>query len=253
MRDRLAHGRRGRQRRDWRGVPTIYQNANQPSGNDDEQRAQEEIGGHHEGDAGFAHTEQVDDGDDEEDAAAKGNGMPLQGRNREDQRADAGRDAHGSGKNVIREQGRGGQKTRTRSEVEARYGVGTASAGIRSDGLAIREIDDEKQRDDGGADGNDVVQAEKAEGNEQGQHGFGARRGGALRVEAFHFRDQQGSLGDRPSGNSPQTLIVIPINLLENFHEAGGACVIHALACRFVYDFVHATLGVDRVNHFAGV
>src|SRR5438270_8700123 len=57
-------------------------------------------------------------------------------------------------------------------------------------------------------------------------------------VETLHLRHQQRRLGNRPSRNSSEALIVIGVSLLKNFHETGGAGVIHASTWRVIFDFV---------------
>src|SRR6266403_979470 len=49
------------------------------------------------------------------------------------------------------------------------------------------------------------------------------------------------------------SFIMVCVNLLKNFHETGGAGVIHASAWRVIFYFVDAALGVDGVDYFARV
>src|SRR5712664_48527 len=73
------------------------------------------------------------------------------------------------------------------------------------------------------------------------------------RVETLDLRHQQRRLGNRPSRNSSEALIVVGVSLLENFHETGGAGVIHASTWRVIFDFVDTALGVDGVDYLACV
>ena len=77
------------------------------------------------------------------------------------------------------------------AEVLGGDGVAAAAVGIGVDGLAVGEVDDGEQADDGEADGDDVCDAGDAEGDEQGEGGFGAVGGGAEGVEA-----EDGDAGD---------------------------------------------------------
>src|SRR6267154_5732139 len=64
-------------------------------------------------------------------------------------------------------------------------------------------------------------------------------------VETLHLRHQQRRLGNRPSRDSSEALIVVGISLLENFHETGCAGVIHASSSLVIFYFVDAAFGVD--------
>src|SRR6266513_1962906 len=57
------------------------------------------------------------------------------------------------------------------------------AAGRSGDRLAIRKVDDDQQRNDGRADGNDVLHAQKAERNQQAEGGFRTVSGGTERVQ----------------------------------------------------------------------
>ncbi len=119
--------------------------------------------------------------------------------NGRDQGADSGGNAHGDGENVIGEQRGRGQQARARAQVESRHRVGAAARRIRGDGLAIGKIHDHQQRDDGGADGNDVANAQQAQRNQKAERGFRPVGGGAQRVQtedrdAFGGSDLLGAL-----------------------------------------------------------
>ncbi len=111
-------------------MPVAEENANDSSGNHDEQSANEEISGNHKGSAGVVDSAQVENGDDQENSEAERNGVRLQRRNRGDECADSRGDANGGGEDVIGEQGRGGEKSRENAEIETRHGVRAATGGI---------------------------------------------------------------------------------------------------------------------------
>src|ERR1019366_978404 len=71
----------------------------------------------------------------------------------------------------------------TRAQVETRHGVGAAAGWVRGYGLAIGKVHDHQQRDDGGADGNDIANAEEAKRNQKAERGFGPVSSRAQRVE----------------------------------------------------------------------
>src|SRR6266852_106681 len=127
-------------------MATAEDDANDSRDNQDEQSANEEIRGKHE--------------------------------------ADAGGDSDGGGEDVIGEQRGGGDKAGERTEVGARNGVGASSRWISRDGLQVGNVNNQEQGDDGGADGHDVLHAEKAERNEQAESGFRAISSGTEAVEA---------------------------------------------------------------------
>ena len=69
----------------------------------DEKRAEEEICGNGEDGATLpAAATQIEDGDDDENAHAEGNGMRQQGRNGRDQGADSRRNTHRRSENIVR-------------------------------------------------------------------------------------------------------------------------------------------------------
>ncbi len=133
--------------------------------------------------AGLAHAAEIEDGDDDQNADAERNRVRQQGRNGRDQGADSRGNAHGGREDIVGEQRGRGKQARACAKVEARHGVGAAAGGIGGDGLAIGEVHDHQQRDDGGADRNDIPNAEKAEGNQKAERRFRAVSGRAERVE----------------------------------------------------------------------
>jgi len=106
-----------------------------------------------------------------------------QGRNCRDQGTDSRGNAHGGRENVIGEQSGRCQQAGRCSEVEASHRVGSTAGGIGGDGLAIREVHDHQQRDDGGTHGHDITNAEKTEGDQQGEGRFRAISSRAKTIE----------------------------------------------------------------------
>ncbi len=150
----------------------------------DGERADEEIRREHEGQAGFAKPAKIENGDDDENADAESDRVWLETRDGADERADSGRDADGRGKNVVGEERGGGEEAGKRAEIVARDGVGAATLRIGLDRLTVREVNNDEQDDDRGAERQNVVEAEQPERNEQAECGFGAVRRGAESVEA---------------------------------------------------------------------
>ena len=144
-------------------MPAAEENADNARDDGDEQRADKKIGGNREGQAGVAHAAKIEDGDDDQNADAERNRVRQQGRNGRDQRADSGGNTHGGGEDVVGQQRSRGEQAGRRAKIEARHGVGAAAGGIGGDGLAIGEVNDHQQRDDGGADRNDIANAEQAQ------------------------------------------------------------------------------------------
>ena len=166
------------------GCPPLARVLNDADQDDDEQRDEEEISGNHEGDAGVVDAAQVDDGQKDEDEKAEPEGVLLQAGYGGDERADSGRDANGGGEDVVDHQCGGGEKPRPGTEIFGGNGVGATALRVSSDRLAVGEVDDDQQDDDGRGDGNDEVDTEQSEGDEQRQSGFRTVSGGAESVEA---------------------------------------------------------------------
>ncbi len=155
-----------------------------PISDRDQQRAQEQIRRNHEDAAGFLDAAQIHDGDQHQNAETHRERVRQQRWNRRHQRAHSGRDSNRGRKHVIDEQSGRRQQTRARADILARYRVGSASARIRVDGLAIREVDDGKQQNDGAADGHDVGDAQRAERDQDGERRFRTVCRGAERVQS---------------------------------------------------------------------
>ena len=74
-----------------------------------------------------------------------------------------------------------------RTEIGARNGVGTAAIRIRRNGLTIGKIHNDQQRNNGGADGNDVVDTGKSERDQETEGGFRTVRGRTEGVESENW------------------------------------------------------------------
>ena len=170
--DGFGHGQRRRKSSYRRGVASAEQNTGDADDNRDEQGAEKKIGGHGEGKPGLADSAEIENGNYDQNADAQRNGMGQQGRDSRHQRSDARGNSNRSGENVVGKKRGGGKEARPSAEIKSRDGVRAAARGIGGDGLAIGEIDNQQQRDDRGANGNDVMNAEQSERNQQAEGSF---------------------------------------------------------------------------------
>ncbi len=164
-------------------MPAAEKNTENARDEGDEKRADKEIGGKREGQACVAHAAEIEDGDDDQNADAERNRVRQQGRDGRDQGTDSRGNAHGGSEDVIGEERGGGKQAGGCAQIEARHCIGAAAGGIGGDGLAIGEVHNHQQRDDGGGDGNDIPNAEKAKGNQKAEGRFRAVSRRAKRVE----------------------------------------------------------------------
>src|ERR1700674_5384868 len=164
-------------------MPAARENTDNARDDGNQKRADKEIGGYREGQAGIAHAAEIEDGDHDQNADAERNRVRQQGRNGGDQGAHSRGNAHGGREDVIGQERSRGKQTGTRPKIEARYGIGAAAGGIGGNSLAIGEVHDHQQRDDRGADGKDVPNAKKAKGNQKAEGRFRAVSSRAKRVE----------------------------------------------------------------------
>ena len=139
---------------------------------DHEQAQDEQVGRRDEHDAGLAHTAQVHQRDEREDAETQQQGVRLESRDRGNQRADARRDPDRDDEHVVQQQRRRGQEPGQLPQVVARDRVGSAAGRIRADRLSVRQVDDQQQDDDDRADGADVAEARRTERNQQRHRRF---------------------------------------------------------------------------------
>src|SRR3989441_340906 len=223
--DGFRHARRRRKGSCRRWMPAAEENTEKARHDGNEKGADKEIGGNREGEAGIAHAAEIEDGDDDKNADAERNRVRQQGRNGRDQGAHSRGNAHGGSEDVIgEERGRGKQAGR-RAKVEARHGIGAATGRIGGDGLAIGEVHDNEQRDDGGADGNDIANAEKAEGNQKAEGRFRAVSSRAERVET---KDRDALRGTDLLGAFVTGLDGLADNEVKYVHERRRLWTVHA-------------------------
>ena len=119
----------------------------------------------------------------DQNADAKGNHVRQQRRNSRDQRADSRGNSHRGRENVIGQQCGRGEQSRRSPKIESRHGVGAAARWISRDGLAIGEIHNYQQRDNRGADRNDVANAKQPKRNQQAESRFRSIGGRTQSVE----------------------------------------------------------------------
>ena len=149
-----------------------------------EQGADKQVGRHHEKDSRLANAAQIDQRDNHQDAQADPHRVRLKTGSRGYQRAHTGRNPHSHDKNVINHQRRRREQARKLPQILRRDRIGTASARIRRNGLAIGEVDDRQQDDNAQADGNDVGDARRTERDQQRERRFRSVCRGAQRVQA---------------------------------------------------------------------
>ena len=179
-------------------MPSTEDHAQNASDDSDEQRAYKQIGRHREHRARLAHAAEIEDSDDDQNAHAKGNHVGQQGRNGRDQSADSRGNSHGGRENVIGKQRGRGQQAGRRAKVKPRHRVGATAGGIGRDGLAIREVNDHQQRDDGSADGNDITNAQQTQRDQQAEGRFRPVSGGAKAIQTKDGNALRGSDLFRP-------------------------------------------------------
>lgn len=110
--------------------------------------------------------------------------MRLEAGHSGNQRADPGRDR--DDEDVVDNQRVSGEQSGAGPEIFARDRVGTASSRISANGLAVGDIDDDRERDDTKADGDHILDAECPERDQKGERGLRAVSRGAERIEAEH-------------------------------------------------------------------
>src|SRR6202521_338928 len=167
----------------------------------------------------------MEDGDDDKNADAERNRVRQQGRNGRDQSTDSRGNAHGGSEDVIGEESGRGQQAGGCAKVEARHGIGAAAGGIGGDGLAIGEVHDHQQGDDGGADRNDKPDPEKAKGNEKAEGRFRAVSSRAKRVET---KDREALRGTDLLGAFVTGLDGLTDNEVKYVHERWGPWTTYA-------------------------
>ena len=169
---RRGDRRERRRRHHRRGRAAGGQRLEEPDGDHRQQRSDEQVRGRHEHQPGFAQAAEVDQRDRGQDAQAQRQGMRQQRGHGGNQRAHAGGNADGDVEDVVDHQGGAGQQARKVPQVLARHGERSAAAGVRFDGLAVREVDDGQQPDDPQAERHDVMAAQFAQRPQNGERGL---------------------------------------------------------------------------------
>jgi hypothetical protein len=159
------------------------QNPENAGDDSNEQCADKQIRWHGENGTSLANTTEIEDSDDDQNADTKGNHMRKQRRNGGDQSSDACGNTHCGCQDVVGEQRGRGEQSGRGAEIETRHGIRTTAGGIGRDGLAIRKVNDHEQRDDGGADRDDVANAQQSKRNQKAEGSFRAVSRGAQAIE----------------------------------------------------------------------
>ena len=186
----------------------------------DQQGGKKQIRWNHERDAGIVDAAQIDNCKYDEDGQAQEQGVLLQAGNCGDECADSGRDADSRSEDVVDHQRRGSEESRAFAQVLGCYGVGTAALRVGVDRLAVGEVNDHQQNNDGGRDRNDEVYAQQSERNEQRQRGFGTIGCGTERVQT-----KDGDTGER-ANRFPALLTGcerLSKEQIENFHPVSAS------------------------------
>src|SRR5260370_5961220 len=171
---------------------------------------------------------EVDDGDQSQNAQANRQRVRLELGHGGYECADAGRNTHGHGQDVIDHERGGGQQSGGGAQVSASHGVRSASARIRSNRLQVGKEEYDQQNENRGGDWNDVVNSERSERDEQRERGFRAIRGGTQRIQA-----EDGDSGGGPDSfgaliHGPQRLAKQKIGEGHQFYIARAASLTHA-------------------------
>ena len=119
--------------------------------------------------------------------------MRLEARYGRDQRADTGGDPHCDDQDIVHNQRRCGQQASAGTQIFASHRIGSAASRIGGDGLQVRDVDNDKKRNNAEADGDDVLDTQGAERNQQGERGFRAVSRGAERIQSEHSDARQGA------------------------------------------------------------
>ncbi len=119
----------------------MRQNVVKAQANHSPQTSDKKICRGHEHRAGFAHSAQVDKGEQQENSQTDDERMRLKTRHCRYQGAHARGNPHRHGQRVVDHQGGSGQQARAHTQVLTRYSVRAAAGGISLNRLAIGKID----------------------------------------------------------------------------------------------------------------
>ncbi len=168
-------GQRRRRRGHGDGMAVRRDAVPDADGDRDEQRADEEHGGQHEDEAGLFDAAQVHDDDEREDEQAECELVRMQSGNCADQSRDAGGDSYRGGQDVVDHERGSGEQAGIVAEVFAGDSEGASAVRIRVDRLAVAEVEDGEQNEDGAEDWDQVLlHADEAERHKQRHRLFGA-------------------------------------------------------------------------------
>ena len=114
--------------------------ANRSNGNDEEQRADEQIRGNEESCPGIFSAAHINERENSENNQTNPELVWLQFRECRDQRAHACRDANSSVQNVVDHQRGGGEQTGGFAQVFCSNGIAAAAMGVGIDRLAVGKV-----------------------------------------------------------------------------------------------------------------
>jgi hypothetical protein len=138
-------------------------------GDYDQQRANKKVGGDEEGRSGVLYPAHIDQGEDEQDGEAEGEGVGFEPGKGRDQRTHTSRDADRRIENVVDHQRGGGQQAGIGPEILRRDRIAAASVRVRVDRLQVGNEDDDQQPNDCEADRHNVLNTSQAQRNKQGE------------------------------------------------------------------------------------
>ena len=165
------------------------QRAEHADGDEQQHRADEDVGGAGEQRAALPQSAQVHDHDQQDRERDQRNRHGLKHRKGRIESLDAGRHAHGHGQHVVGEERSGGDEAGQHAQVGVGHDVAAAAVGIGPDRLAIAEGDDDQQGDDDDGQPEDVLEAVLAGADQDEHHGAGRVGDGGHHVRR---EDRQG-------------------------------------------------------------
>ncbi len=149
-----------------------------------EQRPDEEKGRQHEHKTGFLYPSKIHGHDKHENHQAQCQLMRVQGGYRADQRRHPGGDTHRRRQDVIDHQGRRREQAGVVAQIFTRHSEGAAPVRVGLDRLAIAEVEDRKQHQNGRKDRDQVLlYPDQTERNQQRHRLFRSVGGAGQAVE----------------------------------------------------------------------
>ncbi len=135
-------------------------------GDHEQQRADKEVRRDQKSNAGIFDASHVNQRQGEQDEQAERQHVRLQPRKGRHQGTDTSRDTNGGVEDVVDHQRRGGKQAGVVAQVLAGDRVAAAAVGVGLNRLAVAEINDGQQADDGKADGDDVRDSQDTQWNQ---------------------------------------------------------------------------------------